>query len=359
MGPEAQKIISGKRGCRFPVFTCGELLTIQPTPDNFIIKPLIPEGMVSALTSQAGTGKSLIALEMARCVASGKPFLDKFEIPHGMPVLLLDQEMSLNTVVSRFHSMIDDPSLPIYVGCETALKITNPDDYRNICDVITKEKIGLVIFDTLVTFHSGDENQVAEMREVMEALMKLCNEMSVTVLFLHHQRKGAYGEQASQASMRGSTEIAAKIGSQMTLEGKEKVFDEDAGQTTATLTMEQHKSRLPSGFKKFTITSVYNEKTGKTLFTYSGDCEDKKLAKAAALKDEIRDAVSSSQDGKLSRQEIIAKLSGSKMGGAKKVDSALKELVAEGEVAEESQPGTKAHLYSIAQSDDSKTSEAE
>lgn len=323
------------------IHTCAEMLATPHVPDSFVIKPLLPKGMVSALTSQAGAGKSILALEMARCVASGEPFLGKFEISEAMPVLLLDQEMSLNTIVGRFHSLITDSSLPIYTSFETTLKITDPADYQKILDVISQRGIGLVIFDTLVTFHGGDENQVAEMREVMEAMLQLCIKTKVTVLLLHHQRKGAYGEQASQASMRGSTEIAAKIGSQMTLESREKEIDDATGETTTTLTLEQHKSRLPSGFKKFYIKSVYNENTGKSQITYTGDCEGKK-SKKDVQKDRIKEAIFQHSSDKMTRQEIIEKV-----GAQKNTDMAIAEMVKNGELLEEKQAGSKARLYSV------------
>lgn len=330
------------------VHPCDEIMAKPYKPDSFVIDRLIPEGMVSAITSQAGVGKSIIALEMAKSIASGKPFLGQFKTKQ-MPVLIIDQEMSPNTIVGRFHSLIDDPKLPIFTSYETFLKITNPEDYAKIADAIREHGTGLVILDTLVTFHSGDENQVNEMRDVMGALMRLCAECKVTVLLAHHQRKGAYGEQASQASMRGSTEIAAKISCQMTLENKgRKEFDETTGETTALLTMEQHKSRLPIGFKKFTIKSVYNEKTNKTVISYEGECEDKKAVKAAALTEEMTKVIQTSPHGKLTRQQIIDELKGMKLGGVKKIDDALKEMIGNGQLFEEEQPGTKARLYSVA-----------
>jgi len=320
--------------------TCAEMLATPHQPDSFVIDRLIPEGMVSALTSQAGVGKSIIALEMARCIASGEKFLDRFATKR-MPVLLLDQEMSANTIVGRFHSLVNDPGLPIFTSYDTFLKVTKPEDYQKIVDAIKENSIGFVVFDTLVTFHEGNENQVDEMRPVMEAMMRLCSETGVTVLFNHHMRKGAYGEQTSQSSMRGSTEISAKIGSQMTLESKGKTTDETTGETTAKMTLEQHKSRLPVGFKKFEIESIYNEKTLKSQIKYTGDVEEKKPRKEK-LKEDIIGALNASASGKLTRQEII-----DAVGSQKNADVAIRAMVADGALLEESQPKTKAKLYSM------------
>lgn len=323
------------------VHPCDEIMATPHKPDSFVIDRLIPEGMVTAITSQAGIGKSIIALEMARCIASGKPFLGQFPTKQ-MPVLIIDQEMSPNTIVGRFHSLIDDPTLPIFTSYETFLKITNPNDYRKIADAISEHGAKLVILDTLVTFHSGDENQVNEMREVMEAMMRLCAECKVTILVAHHQRKGSYGEQASQASMRGSTEIAAKIGCQITLESKGKEIDETTGETTATLTMEQHKSRLPVGFKKFTIKSVYNEKTGKTTIAYAGDCEEKKVRKES-IKDDIVTVLTSNPGKSMLVKDFVDALGGSE----KNLRDAVKEMVTAGLLMEHKTPGTKARMYSL------------
>ena len=321
--------------------SCAEILATVHRPDSFVIDRLIPEGMVTALTSQAGVGKSIIALEMAHCIAAGTPFLGQFKTKQ-MSVLLLDQEMSPNTIVGRFHSLISNADLPIFTTYETFLKITSPDDYSKIVSAVTEKHIGLLILDTLVTFHGGDENQVNEMRQVMEAMMRLCADTGATILFLHHQRKGAYGEQASQASMRGSTEIAAKIGCQITLESHGKEVDEATGEITMKLTLEQHKSRLPSGFRKFCVKSIYNENTRKSLITYDGECEGKK-AKKDIQKDEVTKLLSIVPGSKMSRKEIIGKL-----GAAKNTDKAIADMVTDGLVVADKQPGSKERLYSLA-----------
>jgi hypothetical protein len=63
----------------------------------------------------------------------------------------------------------------------------------------------LMIFDSLVRFHTADENSASEMRLVMAQLRKLAD-AGATVVALHHRAKSQEG-----SNYRGSSDILAAV----------------------------------------------------------------------------------------------------------------------------------------------------
>jgi len=58
-------------------------------PVRMLIEGFIPRGMIVGLTSYPGTGKTWLAMEAARAVATGTPFLGKYPVKHARGRVLL------------------------------------------------------------------------------------------------------------------------------------------------------------------------------------------------------------------------------------------------------------------------------
>lgn len=63
----------------------------EPGPFEFVVKDFIPRGYITNLYADSGQGKSYLALHLALCVMTGKPFLGR-DVIQG-PVLYLDWEL--------------------------------------------------------------------------------------------------------------------------------------------------------------------------------------------------------------------------------------------------------------------------
>ena len=78
----------------------------------------------------------------------------------------------------------------------------------------------LIAFDTLMSFHFGDENKAADMNVIMANLQQIAEEFNAAVICTHHLRKKSSGEKQriTQDEIVGSSILVRQCGSAYVLE---------------------------------------------------------------------------------------------------------------------------------------------
>ena len=200
---------------------------------TWLIDRLIPERAVTLLCGDSGVGKSTFALALAGAVAHGKPFLGRTtEQRH---VLYVDRENPLPVVRERLERLgiPRTPALmawglwnkPIPDG-PTALSVLQfASVYRP-----------LIVFDSLVGFHPGSEQDASETRRHMQAYIALAA-TEATVIVLHHTGKADTAKQ-----YRGSSDIKAAVDLAYVLES---LSESDAGIRSLRLKTFKNRVTLP------------------------------------------------------------------------------------------------------------------
>lgn len=233
-----------------------------------IIKGMIVEKAINAITARTAEGKSIFMLRMLKDIAAGTSFLNMYPTKK-QRILLFDMEMNENFLVDRIKTILQDET-DGDVFYESDLNIER--DYENLRDLISGQgqyeengPYGLVVFDTLSLIHSRDENSNPEMTHVLKCMLRLINDTGCTILFLHHHGKNKehYGSHLS----RGATTIIDKASSHLTIHKTTSIMDDiDIDGRKYCLTIEQAKPRLKDGFKKFTV--EVKIESNKTTFTH-------------------------------------------------------------------------------------------
>ncbi len=163
---------------------------IEPT-DNFILEPYIPKQAVVLFDGLGETGKTLLAMQLAMSLATGKPFLG-FEIKEKQKVLYLTAEENDANFAQRLKLLAKGLNvnneqlqqnfawLSIYsenFQCSTYRLLKNANKeiittefYDCLANIITHFKPSLVILDSLVNFYGLDENSSEQASIFMEAL---------------------------------------------------------------------------------------------------------------------------------------------------------------------------------------------
>jgi hypothetical protein len=175
---------------------------------QWLIPNLLVEGSVNLITSESGTGKTWLAYFLAGAVAHGSIILGEQAIQR--PVLYLDGENPLYNVKQRLFDLgiAATPALKVWGGwCEPAP--TGPQ-HRLIAEFARRQK-PLLIWDSLVEFHTGDEQSSTDTRGFMKHFRALAN-YGATVLVLHHT-----GKSESSQDYRGSSDIKAAVDMAFTL----------------------------------------------------------------------------------------------------------------------------------------------
>ena len=168
----------------------------------------------------AGVGKSYkstLSLDLALSVASGLPFLGRFEVHKPGPVLMVQEEDPDWRVATRLQSIaeaksisninivdnakqftmeiIDRSNIPLY--CSIGKGFTFTDD--KMCDdlerAMSKYKPRMVILDPLFMMSAGvDEYKASEVSVILNKVKKWRNDFGCSFCIVHHYRKGAMGE---------------------------------------------------------------------------------------------------------------------------------------------------------------------
>lgn len=153
----------------------------------------------------------MLAVAMAAAVAKGIPFLGRET--KQLSVLFLDRENPAGAVAERFE-LFDVPKERVYAW-GSWLDEEPPDPDSPIVLEYCKQNPTLVIIDTLIRFHGGEESSAKD----TAVFFRKCRRLAATgaaVVLLHH-----IGKAATAADYRGSSDIPAAVEASYALEPNE------------------------------------------------------------------------------------------------------------------------------------------
>jgi hypothetical protein len=181
-----------------------------------LIKDLLDGGEGAILAGPPNVGKSWLALEMALAVATGGKFLHEFEVEQGS-VLIIDEEGTEWGDQRRFDMLLEGrgvdniTDLPLYLAIGKGYKLDTKEGLTAVRRMIERYKPNLVIIDSLIRVHSGDENVSKDMAKFFQISTKLMRSTGTAFVFVHHIKKIGPPDQAVEPGelMRGTSEIRA------------------------------------------------------------------------------------------------------------------------------------------------------
>lgn len=174
-------------------------------PMDWVINTMIPANTVTLLSGDGGTGKSLLALNLAISVATGGllPWLG-FK-PQKGPALYVGAEDDQNEMHRRINNMIwnrpdigfsdlKDLHIASLAARDALLSVVDARSniltpsplFEQIRTKIDAERPRLVVFDTLADLFPGNENDRAQARQFIGQLRKLSVDFSTTIILLSH-----------------------------------------------------------------------------------------------------------------------------------------------------------------------------
>jgi RecA-family ATPase len=202
----------------------------EPEPLDFVLPGLLA-GTVGAIVSPGGAGKSMMALELAILVASGRDlsgFGRGVQLGRGQ-VGFLAAEDPAKSICHRLYSLGKhlDPTTRDLVAQRVSIDALLGQGL-DIGELATQNRVRkaatgkrLVFLDTLRRFHSSDENDSKHMSKLLSQLEGLTKETGATILFLHHASKfsALNGQGDTQQASRGSSVLTDNIRWQMNMMG--------------------------------------------------------------------------------------------------------------------------------------------
>ncbi len=190
-----------------------------------LVERLIPAGGAALIGGKPGEGKTWLALVLALSIAKGIPFLGRFACQQGA-VLIIDEENGDKRLRKRLRKLckamdIDSPeSVPIEIASMNGVDLTDSTWVDRVADKMREARPVLVIVDSLVRVHRGDENSSRDMAKLFAKVNELRKEFGAAFLFTHHLRKRGFINDISDR-IRGSSDIEAYVDAMFGLEQRD------------------------------------------------------------------------------------------------------------------------------------------
>jgi len=175
----------------------------------------IPRGMITLLGAAPGTGKSYLALDLARRIIAEDKFPDGAPVPQpGANVIYVDAEDAPQIINQRAELWHMDTSRLFLMQPHDRLFIdfSQVIDRDYLIEMAHRLTPALIVVDSLSTISSKGENNVEDVREVLGFLNRLALDAQCGLLLVHHLRKRGVVPLVDALSLddfRGSSHIIA------------------------------------------------------------------------------------------------------------------------------------------------------
>jgi len=189
--------------------------SIPPSPpeQQWLVESLWGQEAVGVIGGEPKCGKSLLALNLAVAVASGRPCLGRFAVHRQGPVLYFAAEDALHIVRSRLDGLSHATAtslagIDVWLITAPTVRLDVSEHRSQLADTVRTVAPALVILDPFVRLHRRDENASADIVPMLAYLRDLQRTFHCAIAVVHHSRKGAGNTRAGQA-LRGSSEFHA------------------------------------------------------------------------------------------------------------------------------------------------------
>lgn len=199
-----------------------DLMKKELPPIEFLIPNIIMKSGFTVIGGDSGSFKTWLSLDIALSIISGKDFLGEQTNKTGK-VLYIDEENRETTLKSRLKELIAGSEIDINECSELLFLHSNNlkldtaniryhknkkpiSDTQVVYNICKKFKPSLVVFDSLVRFFAGDENNAEDMRKIFDIMKQIMIDFNSSILILHHTRKDAKG---AKHDLRGSGDLSA------------------------------------------------------------------------------------------------------------------------------------------------------
>jgi hypothetical protein len=177
---------------------------------DFLVDRAIVARAINFLVGKSGSGKSWLAYDLALAVARGRSWLGIPQPARQGPVLVLNYDNPTGELGRRFKRLGMLPEDPIMFHSVEQGALRLPEAARDLGGLasmlIGGQPPRLILIDSFRQAHTADENNNAEMANVMGSC-KALYAFGASVVIVHHTSKNPDAQGLD--SVRGSSEIMA------------------------------------------------------------------------------------------------------------------------------------------------------
>ncbi len=181
-----------------------DLETVGAAEIEWVVDGIFAQGALHMLTSEPGAGKSTLVAAAGYAISLGREFAGRATSKR--PVLILDKENPLPAIRERCRRLGIKTHADFHIWGEWV-----GEDPPSACSGIVLEWVArckakpVIVVDSVIAFHPGDENDSNATRRYMGQYRTL-TAMGATIILLHH-----IGKSETAKDYRGSSDYKASI----------------------------------------------------------------------------------------------------------------------------------------------------
>ncbi len=182
-----------------------EFVDVQP-PVGYLVRPLWPADAYGVIGAADKAGKTWMAADLAVSVASGTPFLGRFEVDAPGSAVMYCGEGGARNIVRRARAVASSKGIPFgslrgrLRVSERAPQITNDAALeRVLTDLIRHDGTRLVVVDPLYLALAGaDGSNLYKMGEALTGIQAVCQVTGAALAVTTHWNKTGTGKGAQR-----------------------------------------------------------------------------------------------------------------------------------------------------------------
>jgi hypothetical protein len=199
----------------FPLTLYSDLGVTKP---QWIIKGFLEDKSLGLIFGSSGSGKSYLAIDLAACIVSGKPFCDH-QIKKQGPVVYIAGEgfsgISRRLRAWEIKHALSLKECPILISHKPCA-LGDPELMTHVEQSVEriKEKYGcisLVIIDTWARNMVGDENSTQDTGNAIRSLDALRLKNDCTALIIHHSGQAESDRARGSSALRAALDVEYKV----------------------------------------------------------------------------------------------------------------------------------------------------
>jgi hypothetical protein len=190
------------------LITSAELAALDTRPEYLIHKVLV-KTMPTVMGGRSKAMKTSVMLDLAISLGSGTPFLNCFDSVHARAAVY-SGESGRATIRAKALAVAESKGVKLS-DCDVLWgfdlpKLSNGNHLELMHGIFEKEKIQVAIVDPLYLAlldaqTAGQASNIYAMGSVLQGLSRLSQSLDITIVLLHHFKKGPQADDAEPCSL--------------------------------------------------------------------------------------------------------------------------------------------------------------
>lgn len=204
--------------------TTEQILAPLPPPSWLCRHLQLAPGRPSCIAGHPGAGKTALAQALAVAVASGRSAFGAYHVSGPALVRHIDYDQGGNATRRRYQRLLSgygvkatDVGDRLQFLASPALNLVTSSDYEwsEACD-----GAALLILDSLRPLLPGIDENSSDAQAYVARLTRVSEQTGCTIVLIHHLLKGPGDDRSPLERLRGSSGVAAALGSVWLIDGR-------------------------------------------------------------------------------------------------------------------------------------------